>query len=89
LHEAYLDAFFQEEFDHKGEGIVAFAVSTKAFGDEALFCSIRDFSEEFARYQERIINPMNGKKPNPTVDARLRRRDAAPAMPARRPSPSR
>jgi hypothetical protein len=30
-------------------GIVAFAVSAKAFGDEELFSSIRDFSEEFAR----------------------------------------
>lgn len=30
-------------------GIVAFAVSAKAFGDEELFCSIRDFSEEFTR----------------------------------------
>lgn len=30
-------------------GIVAFAVSAKAFGDEELFASIRDFSEEFAR----------------------------------------
>ena len=30
-------------------GIVAFAFSAKAFGDEELFGSISDFSEEFAR----------------------------------------
>ena len=30
-------------------GIAAFAFSAKAFGDEELFGSIRDFSEEFAR----------------------------------------
>lgn len=30
-------------------GIVAFAVSAKAFGDEDLFSSIRDFGDEFAR----------------------------------------
>jgi hypothetical protein len=30
-------------------GIVAFAVSAKAFGDEELFTSIRDFSEEFSQ----------------------------------------
>jgi hypothetical protein len=30
-------------------GILAFAVSAKAFGDEELFRSIRDYSENFAR----------------------------------------
>jgi len=29
------------------------------------------------------------RTPNPSVEARLRRWDAVPAMPARRPSPSR
>lgn len=36
-------------WNHFYRGILAFAISAKAFGDEELFGSIRDFGDEFAR----------------------------------------